>query len=203
MRPAVSGSPSPPRPKPHAAHFPTSVRSHALMVPLAVPLWGSSSRQWQRWGAGTSPSTCSMWAPQPAYVGRPHLGQSIRRHIRHLVSGFLVGAGGVQKGSSAVAKEAFEGGLDRGLDRGGHLGSAGRRAAHRQRAFERVAVAPATMAGFQVDLHLGADVRADLVFEMLGEESGRRDRCRVPLPADPEAEPTPHAGSGAPGASGS
>lgn len=48
---------------------------------------GPSSRQRQRWCAGTSPSTCSMWAPQPRQSGRPHLRQVTREHIPGRVPG--------------------------------------------------------------------------------------------------------------------
>ena len=42
-------------------------------------------RHWQRWFLGTSPSTCSTWAPHPAQLGRPQALHVVRLHIPHRV----------------------------------------------------------------------------------------------------------------------
>lgn len=52
--------------------------------PVAPGDLDCSSRQWHRCEGGTLPRTWSTCAPHPVNVGRPHLGQSIRRHIRQL-----------------------------------------------------------------------------------------------------------------------
>lgn len=68
-------------------YFPNSARSRARKSggdPAGC--FDPDSRQRQRCAGGTSPSTCSTWAPQPAKVGRPHFRQSTRRHIRQPLS---------------------------------------------------------------------------------------------------------------------
>ncbi len=68
-------------------------------------------RHWHRSSSGTSPSTCSTWAPQPFQVGRPHFPQIAALHIPPRVSEMLPlrSPNGTQGGIMGGVPDAHEG----------------------------------------------------------------------------------------------